>query len=124
MKEKKQKNKETKAKKRFQPHFRKFHDKKTTGHPQYVFDENGRKYRVIGITSSPKTNGIINVQLEVNPEPGNTEPAFVRPNPDEIDKGTRNEKLKGWKLSGNDKQKVKKIIEESDNKKARKKSGK
>ena len=80
--------------KRFQRHFRKFHDKKTTGHPQYVFDENGNRYKVLGITSSPETNGVLNVQLKVNPEPGNTNPAYIRPKPTEINKGTKNEKLK------------------------------
>ena len=29
--------------KRFQRHFRKFHNKETTGHPQYVYDETGKE---------------------------------------------------------------------------------
>lgn len=34
-------------KKRFQPHFRKFKNAKFTGHPQYVYDESGREYKVL-----------------------------------------------------------------------------
>lgn len=33
---------------RFQPHFRKFKNAKFTGHPQYVYDEDGNRYKVIG----------------------------------------------------------------------------
>ena len=35
--------------KRFQPHFRKAYNGKFTGHPQYVYDEEGRKYKILGI---------------------------------------------------------------------------
>lgn len=104
-------------KKRFQPHFRKFHDKKTTSHPQYVYDESGREYKILGITSSPKTNGILNVQLERNPEPNNPKTAYVRTKPDKINKGTQNERLKGWKFTENDKKKVRGIIAPHEKKK-------
>ncbi len=111
------KNNKTTDKKRFQPHFRKFHDKTTTSHPQYVYDENGREYKILGITSSPKTNGILNVQLERNPEPNNRKAAYVRPVPAKVNKGVRNDKLKGWKFSENDKKKVRTIIDTHDRKK-------
>ena len=43
------KNKNTKAasgkNQRFQPHFRKFKNAKFTGHPQFVYDEEGREYK-------------------------------------------------------------------------------
>lgn len=52
------------ANKRFQPQFRKFKNGKLTGHPQYVYDENGQKYLIIGITESPVTNGVANVPLD------------------------------------------------------------
>lgn len=107
--------------KRFQSHFRKFHDKKTTGHPQYVYDEDGRVYKVIGITSSPKTNGVDNILLECNPEPNNKETAYIRPKPDVMDKGIDNKRLIGWRFSANDKKKVREVIDSSDKKKPRKK---
>ena len=96
--------------KRFQRHFRKFHTKKTTGHPQYVYDENGKVYKIIGITEAPVTNGEKNIPLDKNPEPGKSSKAYLRPKPDEIDKGVRNDKLKGWKFTESDKKKVETII--------------
>lgn len=97
-------------KKRFQPHFRKFRNAKFTGHPQYVYDEDGRIYRVIGITKSSVTNGVANIELERNPEPGNSEKAYVRPSPDKVDKGVENVRLKGWKFTKGDKKKVEAVI--------------
>ena len=103
--------------KRFQPHFRKFQNARFTGHPQYVYDEEGRKYKVLGITSSPKTNGVLNIRLEKNPEPDNSNTDYVRPKPDKVDKGVKNSRLKGWKFSENDKKKVRTIIDTHDKKK-------
>lgn len=48
-------------KKGFQPHFRKFRNAKFTGHPQYVYDEDGRSYKVIGITKSNTTNSVSSI---------------------------------------------------------------
>lgn len=107
--------------KRFQPNFRKFKNSKFTGHPQYVYDEQGREYKVLGITSSPQTNGVLNVRLEQNPEPNNSKPAYIRPKPDTVNKGVRNERLKGWKFADNDKKKVHAIIDEDKKKKPRRK---
>ena len=103
--------------KRFQPHFRKAYNGKFTGHPQYVYDEQGREYKVLGITSSPKTNGVLNVRLERNPEPNNSKDAYVRPKPDKENKGAFGERLKGWKFTENDKKKVRKIIDTHEKKK-------
>ena len=105
------------ANKRFQPHFRKAYNGKFTGHPQYVYDEQGNEYKVIGITSSPMTNGVLNVKLERNPEPNNMKTAYVRPRPDKENKGAFGNRLKGWKFSENDKMKVRNIIDAHDMKK-------
>lgn len=117
MKKQKTKKSNDTVKKRFQPHFRKFKNAKLTGHPQYVYDENGKQYKILGITSSPQTNGILNVKLEKNPEPNNSKQAYVRPVPDKVNKGVRNDKLKGWKFTGKDKEKVRIIIETHEKKK-------
>lgn len=103
--------------KRFQPHFRKFKNAKLTGHPQYVYDDTGKEYKVLGITSSPKTNGIVNLKLERNPEPNNTKVAYVRTKPNKVEKGVRNERLKGWKFIESDKKKVRNIIASHEKKK-------
>lgn len=116
-KQKKTPSKNGNNKKRFQPHFRKAYNGKFTGHPQYVYDENGRQYKILGITSSPKTNGILNVKLERNPEPNNAKNAYVRPKPDKENKGAFGERLKGWSFSEKDKKKVRSIIDSHDKKK-------
>lgn len=112
--------KKNKENNRFQRHFRKFHNKEITGHPQYVYDEDGREYKVLGITSSSTTNGVPNVLLERNPEPNNTDKAYVRTKPNTVNKGVRNEKLKGWKFTDKDKKKVQAIIDKNKKKKPHK----
>lgn len=52
--------------------------------------------------------------LEKNPEPGNNNTAYIRTKPDKVKKGVKNEKLKGWSFSKNDKKKVREIIESND----------
>lgn len=103
-------------KKRFQPHFRKAYNGKFTGHPQYVYDEDGTRYKVIGITSAPRTNGILNIALDVNPQPKNKNKAYIRPKPDSENKGAFGERLKGWKFADSDKKKVKNVIERHEKK--------
>ena len=100
-----------KKNKRFQAHFRKFRNAKFTGHPTYVYDEEGHKYKVIGITSSPSTNGIDNIALDTNPEPNNSKRAYIRPKPDMVEKGVENIRLKGWKFAASDKPKVQAVID-------------
>ncbi len=96
-------------KKKFEPHFRKFHDKETQGHPQYVYGKNKKNFKSIGITSAPKTDGIKNIPMERNPEPGKSKQAFMLPRPNRIPKKTRNKKLPDWTLTEEDKKKAKKI---------------
>ena len=97
--------------KRFQPHFRKAYNGKFTGHPQYVYDEDGRRYKVIGITSSPRTNGIPNILLDGNPEPNNNKLAYIRSKPDSENKGAFGERLKGWRFKDSEKPKVQAVID-------------
>lgn len=112
-----QKKDKAKSDKRFQAHFRKAYNGKFTGHPQYIYDEDGNKYKIIGITSSPKTNGVINIKLEKNPEPNNDKAAYIRPKPDKESKGAFGQRLKGWKFTEADKKKVRTIIDKHDKKK-------
>lgn len=105
-----------KKQRNFQRHFRKFHTKETSGHPSFVYDEKGNEYKVVGVTSSPRTNGVLNIQLKKNPEPGNTNKAYIRPKPMKINKGVRNTKLKGWTFSSEDKKVVQEVIDLHDRK--------
>lgn len=109
------------ANNRFQRHFRKFHGKQTTGHPTYVVDNDGKVYRVIGITESGVTNGISNIPLDKNPEPNSKKPAYIRPTLIVVPTGTKSTKLKGWKFAGSDKSKVQAVIDGKGKKKPRKK---
>lgn len=110
---KKSKTAKPKKQKRFQSSFRKFHNGKTTGHPSYVFGEKGKEYQTIGITTKEKTNGVLNIPLEKNPEPNNVKKAFLRPQPINLKKGTDNDVLKGWKFLEKDKQTVKVLIKKN-----------
>lgn len=112
------------ANNRFQKHFRKFKNGKFTGHPQYVYDKKGNKYLIIGITESPRTDGVNNIPLDKNPEPNNSDRAYIRPQPDSVDKGVRNVRLKGWKIAGSDKPKVQAVIDGNGKKKVRRKDKK
>lgn len=96
--------------KRFQSHFRKSYSGKFTGHPQYIYGEEGKNYKTVGLTTSPVTNGVKNIKLDKNPEPGNNKTSYIRPKPDKASKGSFKERLKGWAFSKSDKQKVNGVI--------------
>lgn len=108
---KKKTNKEKPQKNHYQRHFRKFHSKETTGHPSYIYDEDKKNFKCVGLTSAPVTNGVSNIPLDKNPEPGNNDKSYLRPAPMEINKGVKNEKLKGWSFAPTDKKKVQDVIE-------------
>lgn len=101
----------SKTDKHFNRHFRKFHSKETTGHPSYIYGEDGKDYKIVKLTTSPTTNNISNIPLDKNPEPGNEKQSYIQPNPGRINKGIRNEKLNGWKFTNEDKKKVQAVID-------------
>ena len=86
--------------------FRKNNSRETGGHPTYIFAQKGKKFKFIGITHANVTEGVENIPLEKNPEPGKTEQSYIRPNPDEAHKSSFGAKLKGWFFSDKDKKKV------------------
>lgn len=49
-----------------------------TGHMNYVFEEEGNKYHSVGITHDRKTFGKKNMPLDVNPQDGHNEKAYIR----------------------------------------------
>lgn len=113
----KTKKKNDKSTRSFQTHFRKGYNGKLTGHPQYIYGESGNNYKILGLTTSPITNGVKNEPLDDNPEPNNHEQAYVRTKPEQENKGVFGERLKGWKFSKKDKEKVRKIIDTHEKKK-------
>lgn len=85
--------------------------KKVSGHPAYVYGEDGSFYQFVGLTSSPITQGTKNVKLSASPNPNNHHVQYVRPNPDIDPKKFFNSRKKNWKFRRKDRYKIRKIIE-------------
>lgn len=81
---------------------------KNNGHPSYIYEKVGNKYKFIGITHSQITNNIKNIQLQQNPNPKDSRKAYARPvaKQDKVKK-FKKEPLKNWKMGEADKQKIK-----------------
>ncbi len=108
------------------------YNKARGGHPAYIVEviympkiPPEKKARFIGLTESPKTQGIDNIILEVNPNPAKRklkdEKAYARPNIDEVvlTKKTFGKKLEDWEFDVIDKPKIE-IIIANDSKKRKK----
>ena len=50
----------------------------STSHPNYIFEESGKKYRALGLTHSDKTFGKPNMPLKSNPRKTDSKPAYIR----------------------------------------------
>lgn len=86
--------------------FRPNHSKGGGGHPTYIYAQEGKEYKFIGITHSPITDDMDNIPLEKNPEPKNNSQAYIRPKPQKAHRSGFGAKLKGWFFSDVDKEKV------------------
>lgn len=49
-----------------------------TNHPNYIFEDDGRRYSALGITHSAETMGKKNMPLSVNPQVGKYEKSYIR----------------------------------------------
>lgn len=49
-----------------------------TGHMNYIFEEDGKRFHAIGITHRSKTYGRKNMPLEDNPQRGKNKKSYVR----------------------------------------------
>ena len=89
-----------------------------TGHPASIVKVAKKRVDFIGITEAKSIHGKKNVELEVNPEPNNTEKAYLRPEVETIELRPRTfgPNLKDWKIADIDKPKVKEIIKNSNKK--------
>ncbi len=80
------------------------------GHPEYIYKKVGNTFEFIGITHSPITRGIKNIELDKNPNPKDTKKSYIKPTPERRSQSDfHNNTLKGWKFSDNDKLKVEEI---------------
>lgn len=77
-----------------------------SGHPAYVYHQRGHYYENIGITHDGK-NG--NIPLDVNPEPGNTTTAYIKPFPEIHREEDLKEVLPDWKIAESDMPKIERV---------------
>ena len=49
-----------------------------TAHPNYIFEESGNRYRALGLTHNSSTFGRANMPLDQNPDPKDSQKAYVR----------------------------------------------
>ena len=98
----------------FRKGFRKMNNKRTDkyGHPTYVYAKVGKEYKYIGITHSPITKGVVNIRLEVNPNPKDKSAAYVRPKAEKADRSKFGKRLDGWKFADKDKDKIKMLTDD------------
>ena len=96
--------------------FRPNHSKGGGGHPTYIYAQEGKEYKFIGITHSPITDEMDNIPLDKNPEPNNQTKAYIRPKPGKAHRSSFGSKLKGWFFGESDKKKVEEV-KKKDNKK-------
>ncbi len=83
---------------------------KATGHPAYIFAQEGNDFKFLGITHSPMTEGNANIELSVNPNRSDKRKAYV------IKKSKRDRtnkfgaKSKTMKIAKKDKSKIRDFL--------------
>lgn len=91
--------------------FRKgFRKNKRIQHPTYLVDQDGRLYRYIGITHSPRTGDRDNIPLYQNPNPKDTRKAYLRPEVEKDEPKNFGRRLEGWKFGARDEETVRRIV--------------
>ena len=98
-----------KKKQNFRPQFR---GGKTAnnGHPTYVYARDGDDFYFIGLTHSEITGGVKNILLDVNPNPNDSAPSYIRPYPGSSHYKNFGARKKSWSFAKRDKDKVNSVI--------------
>ena len=104
--------KKKEPKKKDADEFRKLHTKEEQGHLQYVCGKKGKQYESLGVTHAPRTKGVNNIPLKKNPNPNDTQQAYVRPKLKTRKSADYGKRLDGLGLGAEDKKKVWALIEE------------
>ena len=81
-----------------------------TGHPNYIFEEAGKRYKALGITHEEETFNKKNMPLKKNPQKNNTSKAYIRNGIISESKKSFGRKLKDYEFSKEDKANVKSKI--------------
>ncbi|MGN1227998.1 MAG: hypothetical protein ACI4TX_05095 [Christensenellales bacterium] len=84
--------------------------KEANYHPAYLMSIKGDKGKIVGLTHSPLTQGVKNIELRHNPNPEDVRKAYARPYIKDIpiSKLSTNKYI-GWKMSKENKKIVNKI---------------
>lgn len=83
-----------------------FRKNKDTGHPTFIYARVGNDYKYIGLTHSPITDNVRNIELERNPNPVDTRTSYIRPKSEQAKTNRFKSKEKGWSFSQKDKEKI------------------
>lgn len=94
-------------------HFRANNSKDSRGHPAYIYQRVGDKYKFIGITHSEITQHKRNIKLAINPNPNDERTSYARPFTKEEHIKKFGPKKKGWKLGKINKKIMKNIIKKN-----------
>lgn len=87
-----------------------FRTYKKTQHPTYIYAKVGNEFKYIGITHSTITRNIKNIQLDKNPNPYDNQTAYVHPYSGMDKVNMFKKKKNNWKMSNQDKSKLKKYF--------------
>lgn len=87
-----------------------FRTYKPTGHPSYIYARVGNDYKFIGITHSEITKDVKNIRLDTNPNPKDMKSAYALPYSNRDKTHTFSKKRQNWKMSNQDKNKLKKYF--------------
>lgn len=80
--------------------------KKKARHPKLIVSQKGEEYGFMGLTESPKRGHHSNIELEKNPQKGNSDKAYLRKEIRYAARSNFGEILNDYNLSERDKKKV------------------
>ncbi len=83
-----------------------FRKNKVTRHPAYIYARIGNEYKYIGLTHSPITNNVKNIELEKNPNPIDKRVSYFRPKSEKEKINKFKKKEVGWFFSKRDKENI------------------
>lgn len=84
-----------------------FAKNKLSGHPAYVYNKSGHYYHNIGLTHDSDNDR--NIRLDTNPNPHDTQTAYIKPDPEITHVDNFKKKYSGWKFGDSDAKKVESV---------------
>ena len=89
-----------------------FRKNKVSGHPAYIYAKVGNEFIYLGLTHSAidKKSGKINILLECNPNPKDSQDAYIKTQSETLKSNKFSKQpYKNWSFTPNDQKKVDKI---------------